>query len=111
MKKFTGNFLLGGHCFGRVLRKIGLSMIALLLSVMAFSQGDPTDAQETLHVWAENADDYCYRQDNEYEVDILVKDFVKIDTFVLVLKYSAPADFSYIGSSNVHPKLSTMMIS
>ena len=61
MKKFTEKFLLGVHGFGRVLRKIGLSMVAILLAVTAFSQ-----AQETLHVWAENADDYCYRQDNVY---------------------------------------------
>ncbi len=107
MKKFTRNFLLGGHCFGRVLRKIGLSMIALLLAFSVFAD----EPQETLHVWAENADDYCYRQDNIYGVDVLVKDFIKIDAFELVLKYNAAGDFRFIGTTGVHGNLSAMTVS
>ncbi len=110
MKKFTGNFLLVGHRFGRVLRKIGLSMIVLLMTMTVFSQGLPEDPQQTLHVWAEKADDYCYRQDNIYGVDILVKDFVKIDSFSLVLKYPATGDFRFIGVTGVRTQLSAMVV-
>ncbi|MGM0619620.1 MAG: T9SS type A sorting domain-containing protein [Bacteroidota bacterium] len=103
MKKFTGNFLFGEQSLGHVLRKIGLTMVAILMAVAVYAQ-----AQETYHVWAESADDYCYRQDNVYEVDILMRDFVKIDTFVLVLDYDE-SEFNFVGvkSGSVHAVLAS----
>jgi predicted RNase H-like HicB family nuclease len=82
MKKFTGNFLHGGHSVFHVLRKIGLSMVAVLLAIVAFGQ-----AQDTYHLYADDVVD-CYRADNSYEVNISVTDFVKIDSFILVLDYN-----------------------
>ena len=107
MKKFTGNFLLGEHRLGNVLRKIGLSMVVILMAVTVFAQ----PAQETLHVWAEDVSD-CYRYDNDYEVQVSFNDFVKIDTFVLVFNYDATV-LSYIGFSDLKDTLaaaSTFMI-
>uniref|UniRef100_UPI0032179447 T9SS type A sorting domain-containing protein n=1 Tax=uncultured Draconibacterium sp. TaxID=1573823 RepID=UPI0032179447 len=95
MRKFTLSFLLGKPGLGSVFRKFGLSMIAILMTVAVFAQ-----PQETYHVWAESAsgdDPYCYRYDNTYEVDIYMRDFIKIDTFSLVLNYSNMSDFSYVG--------------
>ena len=50
MKKFTKNFLHEEHGMLQVLRKIGLSMVAVLLAMVAFSDELP---QDTYHVFAE----------------------------------------------------------
>ncbi len=95
MKKFTLNFLFGKPVLSSVFRKVGLGMIAILMTVAAFAQ-----PQETYHVWAEsgNGDNpYCYRADNTYEVNVYMRDFIKIDTFSLVLNYSNTSAFSYVG--------------
>ncbi len=105
MKKFTGNFLLGEHSFGNVLRKIGLSMVAILLAVAVNAQG--TSPQETYHVWAEDVSD-CYRLDNDYVVQVSVQDFIKIDTFVLVLNYNSTL-FSYKNVTDVHSVLASKL--
>ena len=105
MKKFTGNFLLGEHSFGNVLRKIGLSMVAILLAVAVNAQG--TSPQETYHVWAEDVSD-CYRLDNNYVVQVSMQDFIKIDTFVLVLNYNSTL-FSYKNVSDVHSVLASKL--
>ena len=82
MKKFTENFLHGEHGMLQVLRKIGLSMVAVLLAVVAFGQ-----PQDTYHVFAEG-ESSCYLEDNAYKVTISFRDFVKIDSFSLTLEYN-----------------------
>lgn len=91
MRKFTKNFLLGKHRFGSVLRKIGLSMVALLWGTLIYAQ----EAQSTYHVYADELT-YCYQADNMYEAKVYFKDFIKIDTFVLVMRYKQ-AQFDYAG--------------
>ncbi len=112
MKKFTGNFLPGEHRFDNVLRKIGLSMVAILMLVgTAFSQTTPPsdDAQDTYYVLAETVKD-CYRLDNDYEVQISMRDFVRIDSFNLVLTFDNNV-FSYESVSDVHTQLAGMNVS
>ena len=104
MKKFTGNFLFGEHGFGYVLRKIGLSMVAILLTVAGYAN----EPQETYHVFAEDVED-CYRHDNEYLVSISMRDFVEIDSFFLVLNYD-DALFNYEGVSGTVSELSGLSI-
>jgi hypothetical protein len=89
MKKFTRNFLLGEHSIGRYLRKIGLSLVVLLFATMAFAQ----EAQSTLEVWAKDAT-FCYQEDNMYEVDITMKDFISIYQLELKLNFSG-STFKY----------------
>ena len=93
MKKFTKNFLLGEYRLGNVLRKIGLSMVAILMAVTVFGQVPNDDAQDTYYVKAQDVSD-CYRLDNDYAVQISMRDFVEIDLFRLVLTYD-DALFTY----------------
>ena len=103
MKKFTGIFLLVEHAFEGVLRKIGLSMVAILMAVTVFGQTPNGDAQDTYHVFAEKVSD-CYRADNDYAVEISMRDFVEIDSFGLVLTFD-DALFSYKNVTNVHTQI------
>jgi hypothetical protein len=98
MKKFTRIFLLGEHNFARFLRKIGLSLVVLLWTFAAFAQ----EAQSTYEVWAKDAT-YCYQGDNMYEVNVTMKDFIKIHEFSLKLSFDP--QFSFLGAEAVHPQL------
>ncbi len=99
MKKFTRNFLLGEHSIARFLRKIGLSLVVLLWTFMAFAQ----EAQSTYEVWAKNAT-FCYQEDNMYEVDVTMKDFISIHEFELKLNFNG-TQFKFEGLQGVHPQL------
>ncbi|QGY43110.1 T9SS type A sorting domain-containing protein [Maribellus comscasis] len=103
MKKFTGIFLLVEHAFKGVLRKIGLSMVAILMAVTVFGQTPNGDAQDTYHVFAEKVSD-CYRADNDYAVEISMRDFVEIDSFRLVLTFD-DALFSYKNVTGEHSQI------
>ncbi len=98
MKKFTRNFLFVEHGFGSVLRKIGLSMVAILMAVAVYAQ-----PQDTYHVFAEDVED-CYRGDNNYAVSVLMRDFVEIDSFTLVLTYDDDI-FNYKNVTNIRSAL------
>ena len=100
MKKFTGNFLFDEHSLGYVLRKIGLSMVAILMAVAVYAQ-----PQDTYHIFAEDVED-CYRQDNDYQVAISMRDFVKIDSFYLSLTFDDDI-FTYESVSDVVTELGT----
>jgi hypothetical protein len=102
MKKFTRNFLLGEHSIARFLRKIGLSLVVLLWTFTAFAQ----EAQSTYEVWAKDAT-YCYQEDNTYEVDITMKDFIAIYEFGLKLNFSS-TQFTFDGVDWKHAQLTTM---
>jgi hypothetical protein len=99
MKKFTRIFLLGEHNFARFLRKIGLSLVVLLWTFAAFAQ----EYQSTYEVWAKDAT-YCYQGDNMYEVNVTMKDFIKIHEFSLKLSFNNTL-FSFLGAEAVHPQL------
>lgn len=105
MKKFTRNFLLGEHSIARFLRKIGLSLVVLLWTFMAFAQ----EAQSTYEVWAKNAT-FCYQEDNMYEVDVNMKDFISIHEFELKLNFSG-TQFKFEGVQGVHSQLSGLTAS
>lgn len=104
MKKFTKNFLLGEHSIARVLRKIGLSLVVLLWTFTAFAQ----EAQSTYEVWAKDAT-YCYQEDNTYEVDITMKDFIAIHEFELKLNFNG-TQFTFPTGGLIwkHAQLSSM---
>ena len=99
MKKFTRNFLLGEHSIARFLRKIGLSLVVLLWTFMAFAQ----ETQTTYEVWAKDAT-YCYQEDNTYEVDITMKDFIAIHEFGLKLNF-INTQFAFSGIDWTHTQL------
>ncbi|GAP69230.1 por secretion system C-terminal sorting domain [Bacteroidales bacterium 6E] len=103
MKKFTRFFLLGERSVGLFLRKIGLSLVVLLFALASFAQGE---AQSTLEVWAKDAS-FCYQEDNMYEVDITMKDFIAIHQLDLKLNFNG-TQFSYVGTTWKHALLSSM---
>ncbi len=104
MKKFTKNFLLEGHGMLQVLRKIGLSMVVILFTMVAFSQ----EHQDTYHIYAGTADS-CYQADNDYTVLVSFKDFVKIKEFGLDLKVSG-TEIAYVGADILVSSLNSTTI-
>lgn len=103
MKKFTRFFLLGERSVGLFLRKIGLSLVVLLFAFATFAQ---PEAQSTLEVWAKDAS-FCYQEDNMYEVDITMKDFIAIHQLDLKLNFNG-TQFNYVGTTWKHAQLSSM---
>ncbi len=86
MKKFTKNFLDGGHRRSlRILRSVALGLIALVWThSVALAQCDPPAG--TVYFMADDVE-ACYMGDNMYTVDILVKDFMNVDSIDLFLDY------------------------
>jgi hypothetical protein len=78
----------------------------LLLSVMMlFSSGlYAQEAQSTVELYAGSVD-ACYNATNSYTSKITVRDFIKMKSFELVLKYDQ-TEFAFDAISNVNPLLS-----
>ncbi|WP_167615411.1 T9SS type A sorting domain-containing protein [Maribellus sediminis] len=87
MKKFTRNFLSGGHSRSLlVLRSFALALVALV-GLHSLAHGQTCDPPPgTVHFYADNITP-CYNGTNTYEVELSVMDFQNVDTLSLVVNF------------------------
>jgi len=97
MKKFTGNFLVGGYRRSlRIFRSFALGLIALMWThTAAFAQPTCEPPGGTVYFMADSID-VCYNGDNLYKVNVSVKDFENVDSLNLFLDY-AQAYWNFVG--------------